>query len=106
MELDYDEEIQNKLKSWNPNHYSSKSLLRNGQFYEHFITNSHKYAELVSWLRFYPDIYYDLIKPSGKGGLIFDDHQRLELRILARFYDSYMCIPRRNRKNNARCFIS
>lgn len=45
----------------------------------------------------YPDIYYDVIKPQGKGALIFDDHQRAELRIAARFFDAYLCIPRRNR---------
>lgn len=44
----------------------------------------------------YPDIYYDIIKPQGKGAIVFDDHQRLELRVLARFFDTYLCIPRRN----------
>ena len=36
-----------------------------------------------------------MIRPKGKkNGLIFDDHQRIELRILARFSDPYLCIPR------------
>ena len=84
------------MKSYNPNNYSAKSPLRNQLYYEHFIENAHKYAELISWLRFYPDIYYDIIKPQGKGALIFDDHQRIELRVAARFFDAYLCIPRRN----------
>jgi len=84
------------MKSYNPNNYSAKSPLRNQLYYEHFIENAHKYAELISWLRFYPDVYYDIIKPQGKGALIFDDHQRIELRVAARFFDAYLCIPRRN----------
>ena len=90
-------EIRQKIKQWNPNNFSPKSPLRNQIYYEHFIRNSHKYAELVSWLRFYPDIYYDMIRPSGKRNiLIFDSYQRMLLRILARFPDAYLCIPRRN----------
>lgn len=90
--------LEPKVK-FNPNNYSAKSPLRNQIYFEHFQKNAHKYAELVSWLRFYPwpDIYYDVIKPQGKGALIFDDHQRAELRIAARFFDAYLCIPRRNR---------
>lgn len=83
------------MKSYNPNNYSAKSPLRNQLYYEHFVENAHKYAELISWLRFYPDIYYDIIKPQGKGALVFDDHQRIELRVAARFFDAYLCIPRR-----------
>ena len=90
------EEVKQSLKTWNPNNYSAKSPLRNQLYYEHFIKNAHKYAELISWLRFYPDVYYDIIKPQGKGAIVFDDHQRLELRVLARFFDAYLCIPRRN----------
>ena len=61
----------NILKQWNPNNFAPKSPLRN-------------------------QIYYDMIRPKGKkNGLIFDDHQRIELRILARFSDPYLCIPRR-----------
>mgnify|MGYP003291085216 CR=1 FL=1 len=88
-------EVQTKLKQWNPNNFSPKSPLRNQIYYEHFIRNSHKYAELISFLKFYPDIYYDMIKPLGKGGLIFDDYQRMMLRILARHPEGYLCIPRR-----------
>ena len=91
-----DVDIKKELRTWNPNNYSAKSPLRNQLYYEHFIQNAHKYSELISWLRFYPDIYYDVIRPQGKGGLIFDDHQRMELRIAARFFDAYLCIPRRN----------
>lgn len=93
-----EQEVQLKLKQWNPNNFAPKSPLRNQLYYEHFIRNSHKYAELISWLRFYPDVYYDMIRPKGKkNALIFDDHQRMQLRILARFADPYLCIPRRNR---------
>ncbi len=45
--------LEPKVK-FNPNNYSAKSPLRNQIYFEHFQKNAHKYAELVSWLRFYP----------------------------------------------------
>ena len=56
-----EEEIQLKLKQWNPNNFAPKSPLRNQIYYEHFIRNSHKYAELISWLRFYYQFYFNSI---------------------------------------------
>lgn len=52
-----------------------------------------EFAELCSFLRFYPDIFWDLYKPE-KGGLEFDLHQRVMLRLLARFPENYFCAPR------------
>lgn len=46
-----EKEVRQSLKTWNPNNYSAKSPLRNQLYYEHFIQNAHKYAELISWLR-------------------------------------------------------
>jgi hypothetical protein len=60
-----------------------------------FITqNIHKWCELTSFLRFYPDIAYDLIKPSEGKQLNFDLDQRVMLRALVRFFNNYDCIPR------------
>ena len=56
--------------------------------------NIDKWCELVSFLRFYPDIAYDLIKPKDGKQLIFDLDQRVMLRTLVRFYSNYECIPR------------
>ena len=50
-------------------------------------------VELCSFLRWYPDIFWDLYKPE-KGGLTFDLHQRVMLRALARFGENYFCAPR------------
>ncbi len=55
--------------------------------------NLHKWAEFVSFIRWYPDIFYDMIKPE-KGGITLDLYQRVMMRALARFPSSYFCIPR------------
>jgi ribonucleoside-diphosphate reductase alpha chain len=62
---------------------------------EDFISNNiHKWTEFISFLRFYPDIAYDLIKPKEGKQLHFDLDQRVMLRCLVRFYNNYDCIPR------------
>ncbi len=52
-----------------------------------------EFTELCSFLRFYPDIFWDMYKPE-KGGLTFDLHQRVMLRALSRFGENYFCAPR------------
>lgn len=60
-----------------------------------FITeNLHKWCELVSFLRWMPDISFDLIKPPEGKQLNFDLDQRVMLRCLVRFFSNYDCIPR------------
>jgi hypothetical protein len=62
---------------------------------EDFISgNLDKWCELISFLRFYPDIAYDLIKPKEGKQLNFDLDQRVALRALVRFFSNYDCIPR------------
>jgi hypothetical protein len=62
---------------------------------EDFITgNIHKWCEFISFLRFYPDLAYDLIKPTEGKQLNFDLDQRVMLRCLVRFHENYECIPR------------
>lgn len=55
--------------------------------------NLHKWAELCSFLRFYPDIFYDMITPKS-GGIKLDLYQRVMMRVLSRFQENYFCIPR------------
>lgn len=55
--------------------------------------NLHKWAEFISFIRFYPDIYYDMIRPES-GGITLDLYQRVMMRSLARFPNNYFCIPR------------
>jgi ribonucleoside-diphosphate reductase alpha chain len=58
------------------------------------ITNHIKeFTELCSFLRWMPDVFWDLYKPEI-GGLIFDLYQRVMLRLLARFPENYFCAPR------------
>lgn len=52
-----------------------------------------EFTELCSFLRWMPDIFWDMYKPE-KGGLTFDLHQRVMLRTLARFGENYFCAPR------------
>lgn len=56
--------------------------------------NLDKWMEFVSFLRWYPDYYYDLIKPKEGKVFNFDLDQRVMLRCLTRFPYNYMCIPR------------
>ncbi|MFI2856807.1 hypothetical protein ACH6EH_06675 [Paenibacillus sp. JSM ZJ436] len=55
--------------------------------------NLHKWAELCAFLRWYPDIFYDMIAPSS-GGIKLDLYQRVMMRVLSRFHENYFCIPR------------
>ncbi|MEK4289385.1 hypothetical protein [Paenibacillus sp. FSL P4-0502] len=60
---------------------------------EYFNNNIDKYADFVSWARFHPDLWYDLIKPDA-GGINLDLDQRVYLRCVARFIHNYMVFPR------------
>jgi len=52
-----------------------------------------EFTELCSFLRWMPDIFWDMYKPEN-GGLIFDLHQRVMIRLLSRFPENYFCAPR------------
>lgn len=52
-----------------------------------------KWVEFCSFIRWYPDIFWDMYKPDS-GGLNFDLYQRIMMRQLARFPENYFCIPR------------
>lgn len=50
-------------------------------------------SKFCAYIRFYPDIYYDMITPE-KGGIKLDLYQRVMMRSLSRFPECYFCIPR------------
>jgi ribonucleoside-diphosphate reductase alpha chain len=52
-----------------------------------------KYIEFLSWARFYPDLWLDLIKPKT-GGLKLHSDQRIFLRSIVRFVSLYGVFPR------------
>jgi ribonucleoside-diphosphate reductase alpha chain len=54
----------------------------------------HKYCEMISFLRWYPDIAYDLMKPKTGKKLELDADQRMTLRMLVRMPDNYLCVIR------------
>jgi len=55
--------------------------------------NIKEFSELCSYLRWMPDIFWDLYKPES-GGMNFDLHQRVMMRLLSRFPENYFCAPR------------
>lgn len=58
-----------------------------------FTKNLDKYVDFVSWARFNPDLFYDLITPET-GGIRLDLDQRVLLRCIARFISTYGVFPR------------
>jgi len=55
--------------------------------------NIEKWTEFASFIRWYPDIFWDMYKPEV-GGLNLDLYQRVMMRQLSRFAENYFCIPR------------
>lgn len=62
--------------------------------YDFIKKDIHKYCELISFLRWYPDIAYDLMKPKTGKKLELDSDQRMTLRMLVRMPDNYLCVIR------------
>jgi hypothetical protein len=58
-----------------------------------FTKNLDKYIDLISWCRWNPDLWWDLITPEI-GGIRLDLDQRVFLRSLARFTSTYGVFPR------------
>lgn len=58
-----------------------------------FLKNLDKWTYVVSFYRFYPDLWYDLITPET-GGIKLDLDQRVFMRTMTRFYSVYGCFPR------------
>lgn len=63
--------------------------LKKDMFDENFET----WVEFLQWARWFPDLFYDLIKPE-KGGMRLDLDQRVFLRCMSRFISTYGVFPR------------
>lgn len=61
--------------------------------YGQFRSNLDKYIDFVSWMRWYPDLFLDLIKPKS-GGIKLHSDQRTFMRIAMRFISMYGVYPR------------
>lgn len=55
--------------------------------------NIKNYLEFISWARWYPDLFLDLIKPE-KGSITLHLDQRVFMRSIVRFYSIYGVFPR------------
>jgi len=58
-----------------------------------FDDNFNTWVEFLQWARWFPDLWFDLIKPE-KGGMRLDLDQRVFLRCLSRFISTYGVFPR------------
>ena len=67
--------------------------------------NLSQLTEFCSFLRFYPDIFYDLLKPEV-GGITLDLYQRVMMRTLSRFHENYFCIPRGGSKTLTQILVA
>lgn len=67
--------------------------------------NISKWAEFTSFIRFYPDIFYDMLKPEV-GGIELDLYQRVMMRTLSRFPQNYFCIPRGGSKTLTQIMVA
>lgn len=60
---------------------------------ENLDTNFETWVEFLQWARWFPDLFFDLIKPE-KGGMRLDLDQRMFLRCMSRFLSTYGVFPR------------
>lgn len=89
MKYDYKETRTNIFKpEFNPT-VSAKGKMEE----DNFMKNLPKWVDFISWARFYPDLYFDLITPET-GGIRLDLDQRVFLRAVARFVSVYGVFPR------------
>lgn len=67
--------------------------------------NLSKWAEFCAFIRWYPDIFFDMIKPEV-GGIKLDLYQRIMMRVLSRFQQNYFCIPRGGSKTLTQIMVA
>jgi len=68
---------------------SAKGTKQSQKFYD----NVKKYSQFLSWARWFPDLFVDLLTPES-GGIRLDLDQRVFLRCLFRFQSTYAVFPR------------
>jgi ribonucleoside-diphosphate reductase alpha chain len=59
--------------------------------------NIAKWTEFTAFIRWMPDIFFDMLKPEV-GGINLDLYQRVMMRVLSRFVHNYFCLPRGSSK--------
>jgi ribonucleoside-diphosphate reductase alpha chain len=63
------------------------------QEYNQLRSNLEKYVDFISWARWYPDLFLDLIRPKN-GSINLHSDQRMFMRIAMRFLSFYGVFPR------------
>lgn len=81
-----------RLNKFNPEFNAAVAVNGNKELTS-FKKNINKWTYIVSFYRFYPDLWYDLITPET-GGIKLDLDQRVFMRTMTRFYSVYGCFPR------------
>jgi hypothetical protein len=71
----------------------NKSVIFLSEYRSSLDDNIEKYIEFISWCRFFPDLWYDMITPEVDF-IRLDLDQRLFLRSIARFISTYGVFPR------------
>jgi ribonucleoside-diphosphate reductase alpha chain len=77
---------------YNPEFNQSVQVRGNNEM-DSFTKNLPKWIDFISWARFYPDLFLDLITPET-GGIRLDLDQRVFLRCAVRFVSVYGVFPR------------
>lgn len=67
--------------------------------------NLSRWAEFCAFIRWNPDIFFDLLKPEV-GGIELDLYQRVMMRTLSRFQENYFCIPRGGSKTLTQIMVA
>jgi ribonucleoside-diphosphate reductase alpha chain len=78
--------------NYNPEFNSSVEAKGKEEFSQ-LRSNLDKYVDFVSWARWYPDLWLDLIKPKN-GGIKLHSDQRTFMRVAMRFLSMYGVYPR------------
>lgn len=76
---------------YNPDFVSSVQLETNKS--DSFHNNLDSWILFVQWAKWFPDLWYDLLKPE-QGGIRLDLDQRAFLRCMSRFVSTYGVFPR------------
>lgn len=66
---------------------------RSGELGDVFYKNFDNWKKVLQWIRWYPDLFLDLITPET-GGIRLDLDQRVFMRVLFRFIRTYGVFPR------------
>jgi hypothetical protein len=86
------ESKENRTNIYNPE-FNPSVEARGKLETEGFEKNLNKWIDFISWAKWFPDLFFDLITPD-KGSIRLDLDQRVYMRAIARFIAIYGVFPR------------